>query len=317
MENIQEIEIIENLLKIGDYDKMFRINYNGQRIYVREEPFEFFSGLTGALSAATFKGDPDAKRLDGWRNSMIDSFGKKAAFDYVDMTADFGTLLHSALVTIKERGRISWSEEKERAYEYFERAYLKKRIEPDFKTIKKMAYEYQKHIASLLQFIHDRVHEIYAIEVPVRWERLKIATPIDLFCSCRQTDKGDFKKTTINLKTSTQISAHQYEQVSCEMTMWNETYNEAAENTAILRTKDWTEGKTPTYEYKYLSATDAAQLAKEAYSRLILCLNSGSSYFPNPLSKDFDGETKIGELPVIITKTLEQEWITTKEFLNK
>jgi hypothetical protein len=312
MNNITDIEKIENLLKIGEYGKMFRVNYNGFRLYIQDEPFAYYSGLTGALSASTFKGDADSKRLDKWRNSMIDSFGQKNTENFVDMTADFGSLLHMSLVTIKEKGLIKWDEEKDRAYEYFVDAYIKKRLDPDYKTIKKIVYEYQKHVASLLQFIYERVQEIYAIETPAKNEALKIATPIDLFCLCKQTDTGEFNKTTINLKTSSQISQHQYEQVACELAMWNETYGDA-EFTAIMRTKDWTESKTPTYEYKYLNKDESEILYKQAFERMKLCLNSQASYFPSPVTKMFKGETKAGQQPVIISKTLEQEWIETEK----
>lgn len=304
---IRDIEVVENMLKIGKYLKMFRVNFNGYRLYVQQDPFKYYSGLTGALSAATFKGDPDNKRLTSWRNSMIDSFGEKNTNDYVDMTADFGSLLHSALVTIKEKGKINWKEEEDKAFGYFVDSYKSKNLEPNLVVIKKMTYEYQKHIASMLQFIHERVQEIYAIETPAKWEALKIATPIDVYCSCKQTDKGEFKNTTINIKTSSQIGQHQLEQVSCELAMWNETYG-GAEYTAIMRTKDWTEGKTPTFEYKYLSLTDAYEIAQKAFDRLSLCLNTSASYYPNPVNRSFDGETKIGEQPIIVSKTIEDEW---------
>jgi hypothetical protein len=38
-------------------------------------------------------------------------------------------------------------------------------------------------------------------------------------------------------------------------------------------------------------------------------LNSAASYYPNPVNKSFTGKTKIGEQPVIISKTIEEEWI--------
>jgi hypothetical protein len=146
---------------------------------------------------------------------------------------------------------------------------------------------------------------------------LKIATPIDLFCSCRQTEKGGFANTTINIKTSSQISNHQMEQIACEQYMWNNTYDDKADFTAIVRTKDWNEGKSPTYEYKYMDSEMAGKLAKMAYERLYLCLNSPASYFPNPVSRSFEGETKAGEMPIIVCKTLEQEWKSSAEILNQ
>jgi hypothetical protein len=91
--------------------------------------------------------------------------------------------------------------------------------------------------------------------------------------------------------------------------MWNLTYPDKADFTAILRTKDWTEGKNPTYEYKYLNKDQAKETAFNCSKRLNLCLNSDASYFPSPINKSFNGETIAGQKPEIIEKTLEQEWI--------
>ena len=310
MEAIRDIERIENMLKIGHYLVMTRINFNGYRVYIQTEPeFRYYSGLTGALDKSKFKGDPDEKRLKGWRENFIDNFGQKNADNYLELTGEFGTLLHMALVTIKNKGKINWKEESELATEYFVSAYKKKRLEPDLKVINSMVYDYNKHVASLMQFVYDCVDQIFAIETIAKCEELKIATPIDMFCSCRQTPKGKHEKTTINIKTSSQISKHQLEQVAFEMVMWNQTYpDEMAVNTAILRTKDWKEDKAPTYEYKYMNAEEAGGLFKKVYPRLLLCLNSDATYYPNPTSRSFTGETKPGEMPEIICRTIQQEW---------
>jgi hypothetical protein len=313
---IKDIELIENLLKIGTYNKMYRVNYNGLRLYVQEEPWAYFSGLTGALSASTFCGDPDQKRLKGWREGMIDSFGAKQASDYVAMTADFGTLIHMALITIKEKGCIDWKIEFNRAQVYFEGCFKDKLIIPDPKVINPMCFEYCKHVASLMQFVYEYVEEIYAIEVPAKFDYLRIATPLDLVCSCRQTPKSKFARTTINVKTSSQITKHQMEQAACELMMWNETY-EPCEFTAIMRTKDFNEAKTPTFDFKYMTLEEAKGVAGNAFKRMELCLNSEASYFPNPSSKSFVGVTKIGEQPVITTTTIEEEWKANMELNNE
>jgi len=306
--NITDIEKVENLLKIGQYEVLYRINYDNLRLYIRQEPFSYYSGLTGALSASTFQGSQEVKRIKKWREGMINSFGKKNADDYLNMTADFGTLVHMSVVTMKEKGRIDWGEEKDIAWNYFINCFKKNQIELNSKLINQMIHEYMKHVASIMQFIYERVEEIYAVETPAIWEDVKVATPIDLFCSCRQTPKGKFDKTTINIKTSSQISQHQLDQVACEMAMWNETYGDA-KYTSILRTKgSWNEKKTPTYEYKYITKSEAENIARDIKERLLLCLNSDASYYPNPSSKSFEGKTKIGEMPNIKHISLEQEW---------
>ncbi len=309
MAAITNIEKVKNLLDIGKYLVMSRIDFNGLRLYIQDTPFAYYSGLTGALAACTFKGDPDARRIVKWRESMIENLGKDNADASLSLMGDFGTLTHTALVTIKNKGFINWNEEKDLAFGFFTQAYQHKGLTPDLRTINKMVYEYQKHVASLMQFVYEMVDQIWAIETPAKWDDLKIATPIDIFCNCRQTPKGEFKPTTVNIKTSSQISAHQFEQVACELDMWNQTYNSSVGYTAILRTKDWNESKVPTYEYKSLALADAKTYYEDAKQRLGLCLNSAASYYPNPVNMSFTGKTKIGEQPVIISKTIEEEWI--------
>lgn len=304
---IQDVEKIIDLTGSNQFKKLFRINYGGYRLYVNPDPFNYYSGLTGALSKATFQGDPAQQRLKGWRESMIDQFGQRNATEYVQMTADFGTLLHQALVTIKEKEVIDWAEETDKANEYFHELFAKTESDSAY-VIRKTTYEYLKHVASMMQFIHERVEKIYAIEVPVIWDELKIATPIDLVCLCRQTPKGEYSNTVINVKTSKQITPHHMEQVSCELTMWNQTYDIECEHAGIMRTKDWTEGKAPTYDYKYLHIADALDKSGQAFQRLNLCLQSDASYFPSPQNKRFEGTTKVGEQPVITVKNLSEDW---------
>lgn len=305
---IKDVEKIFDLAKSEKYHRLFRINYNGLRLYINNNPFAYYSGLTGALEAATFKGDPASKRLNKWREGMIEKMGQENTYNWVKMTADFGTLLHEALVRIKDNGQIIWKEEEEIAIEYFKNSFEQKGVN-DLSLVRKATYEYQKHVGSLMQFVYERVHEIQAIEVPAIWKELNIATPIDLVCTARQTPKGEFMKSTINIKTSKQITPHHLEQASCELIMWNQTYeDEKAMATGILRTKDWTEGKTPTFDYKYHKFEDARVKALAAYRRMELCLQTESSYFPEPKSKSFQGTTKLGEAPDIAIHSIEEDW---------
>ncbi len=310
---ITSVDEVKNLCNSGNYLKLFRVNWNGLRLYVNPKPFTYYSGLTGALDRCTFAGNDEKRRLEGWRTSMIDSFGKKNTDDYVQMTADFGTLLHMALVTIKEKGSINWNEEKDLAEGYFINAFKEKEIILKETTLKKMVYEYQKHVASLMQFIYERVSEIYAIETPATHEGLRIATPLDMACKCRQTEKGEFQNTTINIKTSSAISKHQLQQIAMENLMWNSTYEQTCDFTAIVRTKDWNESRTPTFEYRYLKPDEITQILFSVIKRLELCLNDeDSTYFPSVISKSFSGITKLGEKPLVIEQSLQEEW----EILN-
>jgi len=313
---IEDVEKIIDLTGSAQYKKLFRINYNGKRLYVQTEPFAYYSGLTGALSAATFAGDPGKMFLKSWREGFIDNFGIEKTNSYVEATADFGSLVHAALVRIKENGALDWNEERDIAEEEFKNTMLKSGS-INLSVVRRMVYDYQKHVGALMQFIYERVDKIHAIEVPAIWEELKIATPIDIVCSCRQTPKGDFEETTVNIKTSSQISPSHMEQIACEMHMWNLTYdNREAEFTAILRTKDWVENKTPTFEYKSLNYMEASDKAGEVFKRLWLCLNSPSTYFPDPTSKKFTGVSKLGEMPTIEITGIEDEfaeWWTSEQ----
>lgn len=307
---INKIENVQNLKQSNDkFLILRRINFNGMRLYIQDEPFVYFSGLTGALDKSTFKGDPVDKRLQSWRESMIDTFGQKAQRDYVDMTAEFGTLVHEALVTIDKEGEIDWNEEKDKAAEVFYQYYVDKLIPPDTYVIRKMVYEYQKHVASMLQFVHERVTEIIAIETPAVWPELKIATPIDLICVARQTPKGDPIPCVINVKTSNQITDHHLTQVSLELAMWNRTYpNHQCQAAGILRTKDWREKSGPSYDYKYRTPEEAESQVQDKLKAMELCLKSDASYYPDPRYKKFVGKTKLGDSPEIVEVTIEQEY---------
>lgn len=303
---ITDIEKISNLIGDG-YLKMHRINFKGMRLYIQDNPFQYYSGLTGALKASTFQNNIESKMLKRWREDQIESFGKKQVTDYVKLTADFGSLLHSSLITMHNNGKINWNEEAEKARDYFMESYKEKEIIPDKRIVRKMVYEYQKHVASLMQFIYERVEKIYAVETPAKWENLRIATPIDLYCLCRPTPKGKPVKMVINIKTSSSISKGHLDQVACELDMWNETYGDA-EACGIMRTTDWREEKTPSYNFKYISAENAFDMALAAKARLALCLDSDDTYLYEVVDKVFDGITPIGEKPVIITRTLQEEW---------
>lgn len=292
-------DLIKNMTS-GNYRVLYRTNGGGMRWYFDIDPFVHYSGLTGAMEKSTFKGDQDARRLDSWRSGFIDSFGEKAQKDYVEMTAEFGTLLHMALVTIKEKGKLVWLEEKDKARYYFEDIFLAQGRPIDERLISKMVFEYCKHAASLLQFIHERVSEIHAIEVPAICERLKIATPIDLVCTARPTPKADFVKMCVNLKTSSSITAHHLEQSAMEAMMWGETYNDMAVP-AILRTKDF-RGNAPTYDFK-VSEADVSDLME----RMSLCLKGKSSYWYEPTFEEFMGETSLGEPVNIRSISLEEK----------
>lgn len=303
---ILENEKIENLWAQGIKTiTMHRINYGNRRLYVTPLPFKVFSGLTGALSAATFKGNQDGKRLDKWRDTFVDTYGRDMQEAYLQSTADFGTLVHEALVSIWKNKSLDWKYEQEYAYNFFVESAKKNGLVPNDNVVRAQVYEYCKAAASIMQFVYDEVQEIYSIEGMCKSDVLEIATPIDLTCKLK-----DGRIVTINIKTSSQIGAHQLEQCAVEMLMWNETYKDCqASHTGILRPKAWKEKKgIPTYEFELLKPEECQQITADAVERLMLVKkNSNSTYlnYPKEISI-FEGVSKLGEQPKIITKSLEQ-----------
>lgn len=304
---ITEKELIENLFTGGlQTIPMFRIVFSGKRLYATSTPFKVYSGLTGALSAATFKGNIDAKRLDKWRDKMIDHLGNQDKQEsYLNAMADFGTLVHNALVTIKETGKLDWVEEQEKAQVFFEKSSIKNGITINHNVIRTQVFEYCKAAASLMQFVYDNVEEVYAIEGMAKCDILEIATPIDLVCKMKTGEV-----VSINIKTSSQIGDHQREQATIEKYLWNQTYDLKVNRTGILRTKDWR--KSPTYEYELVKPEVEKEMFDDAFKRLMLVKsNPNSTYLNYPKNiAVFQGVTKAGENPRI-------DYISIEQYFNK
>lgn len=313
----ENVEIRNLLLSGFKTIHMNRINVNGKRMYVVAEPFRAYSGLTGALSAATFKGHQDEKRLSKWRDKMVDTLGREGQEAYLSSMADFGTLLHECTVKIKEYGGLNWQEEKEYAEAFFEASAKQNGLVPNYGIIRAQVFEYQKAAASVMQWIYDCVTDIYSIEGMCKSDVLGIATPIDMVCKVKE--KKSECVVTINLKTSGQLGNHHREQVSVERYLWNETYPELqAQKTGLLRPKDWSVKKgIPTYEFELLDEETERKYFTNAYKRLMLVKeDEQSTYlnFPNNILT-FTGETKLGESPKLEVKTLEQIF-TENQLIN-
>ena len=302
--NKPEIEEIKNLATGSSFPgiTMHRMYFQGRRSYVMMNPFRMYSGLTGALGAVTFKGDPDAKRIDKWRDSMINQLGsieKQEA--YLNTMADFGTLVHETLVNIRNDGALDWGQMNDYAEHYFEASARKNGIQPNPNVISRQVFDFNKAAASMLQYVYENVHEILAIEVMVKSESLQIATPVDLVYRTKNMDIH-----IVNVKTSGQISDHQIEQASMELLMWNETYPELkAKKTGIVRSKDWNLKKgVPTYEDKMITVEEANEIIKGTLPRLQI----GKDLYANfPTSVGvFVGTTKLGESPKIENVSMEK-----------
>ena len=305
---ITNIEKIDNLIKGFPTITMYRINFGSKRGYVMTEPFSVYSGLTGALSAATFKGNQESKRLGGWREKQQEKLGIEGAEAYLNMTADFGSLSHEAIVRIKDNGCIDWAYENDYAASYFENSARSNGVTPSAEVIRMQVFEYSKVIASILQFVYEQVTEIHSVEGMTYSDKIQVATPIDITCTLK--DKKVDKRVTLNLKTSKQFTAHHREQVCLEKYLWNSTYPDfQVQATGLLRAKDWSIKKlVPTYELELIDEQTEHFMLKDAMSRLLICKDApDSTYLTFPKTVNtFSGITKAGEAPTLISKSIEQ-----------
>lgn len=311
MENlISEKQVINNLIQGGFRTiLMHRIKFIEKRLYVTQEPFKVYVGLTGSLAASTFNGDAESKRLGKWRDSMRRELGGQDMQEaFVNTMADFGSLVHESLVRIKENGKLDWKDEQEYAQKYFENSCRINGITPNFNVIRRMVFDYCKAASSLMQFCYENVTEMYSIEGMAKDDDLQIATPIDLVCKIK-TKKGDID-VSLNIKTSEQFSDSHRKQVCIEKYLWNQTYPELqVAQTGLLRHKDWNLKKgVPTYELELIDTETEESMLRNTLQRLRICRDDvDSTYLGYPSEVPvFSGQTLIGESPKIESKTLEQ-----------
>lgn len=303
-------EEIKNLLNTNFQTiTMHRLSFGKMRGYCSLNPFKIYSGLTTALSSATFKGNQDNKRLDKWRDKMQQHLGFEGQESYLQSMADFGTLCHQAIVKIKQNGKLNWKEEIDVSEHFFVESAKQNNIPVNQNVLQSQVFEYCKAIASIMQWVYDNVTEIHAIEAMCKNDDLMIATPVDIVCMVKQKE-GDVMA-SINIKTSSQIGDHQREQVVMEKYLWNSTYSDKHKviKTGIIRPKDYSMKKgLPTYEFELIKEEEEQYFLQSAFSRLNLIKNDpNSTYltFPSTIYQ-FEGETKIGEIPKIEAISIEE-----------
>lgn len=298
-----ENEIIKNLLTSSPFYgvTMHRVNYNGKRCYILPEPFGVYSGLTSALEASTFRGDMDSRRITKWREAQIEQFGSvEKHSQHMDAMADFGTYLHMALVEIWNTQKFEFNHDKAR--EWFMESDKENGIEHNELSMNMRIFEHHKAVCSLMQFVHDEISEILAIECMAYSDEYQIATPLDIIYKDK---KGVV--CNVNMKTSNQIGNHHKTQASIEKFMWNATYpNLQIEKTGIMRGKDWMITKVPTYELVFVNDYD--ERLKNALRKMECVLSDPDSSYANfkKETRVFTGTIKLGEAPKISIKTLQE-----------
>lgn len=293
--------LIENLYKESPVKtiSMVRVEYGSSRLYATKNPVRLYSGLTRTLDDITFKGNKDAYYLNKWRDQFIADFGQKAQEQYLQATADFGSLVHQVILRIWHEGKINWQQEQEYAFEFFRASATDNGLTPNENIIEQQVFEYCKAAASLMYFIYENVSELYAIEAMCKSDEHSIATPVDLVFKHK---KG--YTAVVNIKTSEKFYDKHREQVIVEKFMWNETYDLKIERCGLLRQKDWNMKKIPTYEYEVVEENSILQDTLEKLT--IARRTEKNTYLKFPKEKLlFAGETKLGEQPKFETKKIE------------
>ena len=304
-------ELIQNLLTSSTFRgvTMHRANFIGRRCYILPEPFTVFSGLTSAISASTFKGDVNERRLDSWRQMQVQTFGTVDKADAnLDSLAAFGTSVHEAIVEVWQEQ--SYNFDTERMREYFMESDKKLGIPHSEGVVNQKVFEFHKAVAALMQFFHEEVTDVLAVECMTMLPQYFISTPVDLVCTLKNG-----KRVALNIKTSSAINDHHLNQASMEYEMWNATYPDfAVEMAGIIRPKDWKIDKTPTYDLKLMKPDECRERAIKVQSKMMACLMDSDSTYANfnKQTRIFTGKIKLGEAPKIVTKTIEEAFIESQ-----
>ncbi|MBL0317471.1 MAG: hypothetical protein IPP69_17570 [Flavobacteriales bacterium] len=305
------IELIQNLLTQSQFRDilMYRANF-GRRSYIKPQPFKVYSGLTGGMSASTFRGDMADKRLDSWKKTQVEIYGSVEKADaMLESMAYFGSAVHEALVDIWNSQCFEFDSDKAR--EMFMESDRRLGLTHNESLVSQKVLEYHMAIASLMQFIYDEVSDILAIETMAICEELILATPIDLTCTLK-----DGRRVSLNIKTSSQINDHHLNQAAMEAVMWNETYPEyQVVGSGIIRPKSWKLDKVPTYDLKIMKMDEVNERARIMRKKMIACLEDPESSYANFDQREriFTGKIKLGEAPKIVTKTIEQAFVESQQ----
>lgn len=277
-------------------EKIYRQEIGGLRHY-RRESGRVYKSLTTFLSAVM----PANKFLQTWRENMAVELGsREAASEYVQATADYGTLLHIEVAEFCRTGSVNWQDLERRVLGELDGYGLKNG------ALSAAQAEIIKDFASIVQWFHDYEVKVLAVELPV-WSDVGVATLIDLVVEMNDkayTDKTPPEKrkrikATGNLKSGKKgfWEEHIF-QLEGERRMFNETFSAAVgyeiEAVFNLAPNDWT--KAPTYKYK--DQTDAVKEISAQYDLFVqLAKERGLLSIPNRQFAVFTGETKYGESP--------------------
>lgn len=152
-------------------EKVYRVGVGGGRHYQRGNG-RIYKSLTTTLAAVM----PPSEQLETWRDAMADQLGSTSLADqYVEYTADYGTLLHIAVADFVRDGNVDWYAKKMWFAAQLSEIGLKD------KALNAATNELVKDLAAMVQFFYDYRVEVIAVELPVFLD-CGVATLVDLVC---------------------------------------------------------------------------------------------------------------------------------------
>ena len=310
-------EQVNSLFSIPQYqitERIYRVEIAGNRHY-RRESGRLYKSLTTFLSAVM----PQNRFLQTWREKMAADLGSaEKAAEYVQATADYGTLLHIAVADYSRFGGVEWQ-----AFDTFVFEYLQNmKLEPG--ALAAAQKEVTKDFASILQFFHDYNVRVLAVEIPCFSEH-GIATLVDLVVEMDSknydktpAEKRERHRAIINLKSGKKgfFEEHIF-QLAMERAMFNETYQEDITEVYNLAPSDWKD--KPTYKLKnQTDEIEAQKIEQQLYHFIELGKIRGVLSSPKKPVHVFTGKTEYGANPTDNLKTYQyNDFVNLKLFNNE
>lgn len=277
-------------------EKVYRVGIGGGRHYQRSSNGQVYKSLTTFLDSVM----PASKILQTWRDAMADQLGSTELADqYVDYTAEYGTLLHIAVADFVKDGSVDWYAKK-----MWFAAQLSE-IGVKDKALNAATTELIKDLAAMVQFFYDYRVEVIAVEIPIFLE-YGVATLGDLVCRMDnkandQTalDIANRHNAVINLKSGKKgfFDTHVL-QLEGERRAFNETFSKLVgytiEKVYNLAPTAW----RGTPKYKIKDQTEACNKISDLFT-LYLQIGKARGVLSMPQTKYeiLAGVTQFGENP--------------------
>lgn len=175
----------EILPQLSSPFRLRRINFGGRRFYYEAIEKEDGYEVMVYLSSTTFIKAvlPENKFLTNWRIDLAVSMSSAEKVDeYVDLTADYGTIMHVSFAEIVKRGRFVPDRVTDVVANYVTENNTPANLH------QKWTEAIMMDCLSFLQFVHDYEVKVIAIEFPIKYRG--VGTCIDLVAEITTKEKG-------------------------------------------------------------------------------------------------------------------------------